>query len=626
MTMRRILLTLVWMLLAGFAQAAALVPAKPSFIVLTYHNVRDDVGVQGDHDPDAINTDHLIAHFDWLKANGYHVVSLEQVIQASHGGPALPEHAVLLTFDDGLESFYTRVYPLLRAYDYPAVSALVGSWIDMPVGEKMAYNGEQCTRDCFMTWDQIRQIQQSGLVEFASHTWQLHMGIPGNPQNNQMPAVTTLRYDMATHSYESEAAYMERLRADLRHSSDEIAKETGHRPRAIVWPYGSYNKMAVQIAAGEGLEMSFSLDDKLPDVQIDSTIPRLLISGNINANRLGWLIRHQQRSDPVRAVQVDLDYVYDPDPAQQERNLSVLLDRIKRMQPTQVWLQAYADPKGDGVAESVYFPNRHLPMRADLFSRVAWQLRTRAGVRVYAWMPVLAFRFPDAPDLPSLAGEPKPGGDHYRLAPWDPRVQQWIGDVYEDLAMHTDEAGLLFSDDAYLRDTDNLGPWSNMTSAQRTAALIGFTHMLTDRVHRWRPMAKTVRNIYTRPIFDPAAEAWFAQSLPAFLAGYDMTAIMAMPQLDKQSDSASWYRLLMARVKAIPNALNHTLFELAAHDWRDGQPISEAQMGQRMELLQIEGARNLGYYPDDFIKNQPRLEVIRPWISLADYPCPEPSR
>jgi poly-beta-1,6-N-acetyl-D-glucosamine N-deacetylase len=626
MTMRRILLTLVLMLLAGFAHAAALAPARPSFIVLTYHNVRDDVGDQGDHDPDAINTDHLIAHFDWLKANGYHVVSLEQVVQASHGGPALPEHAVLLTFDDGLESFYTRVYPLLRAYDYPAVSALVGSWIDMPPGQKMAYNGEQCTRDCFMTWDQIREIQKSGLVEFASHTWQLHMGIPGNPQNNQMPAVTTLRYDMATHRYETEAAYMERLRADLRHSSDEIAKETGHRPRAIVWPYGSYNKMAVQIAASEGLNMSFSLDDKLPDVQIDSTIPRLLVSGNINANRLGWLIRHQQRSDPVRAVQVDLDYVYDPDPAQQERNLSILLDRIKRMQPTQVWLQAYADPKGDGVAESVYFPNRHLPMRADLFSRVAWQLRTRAGVRVYAWMPVLAFRFPDAPDLPSLAGEPKPGGDHYRLAPWDPRVQQWIGDVYEDLAMHADEAGLLFSDDAYLRDTDNLGPWSNMTPVQRTAALIGFTHALTDRVRRWRPMVKTVRNIYTRPIFDPAAEAWFAQSLPAFLAGYDMTAIMAMPQLDKQRDTASWYRALMARVKAIPNALNHTLFELAARDWRNDQPISEAQMGKRMELLQAEGARHLGYYPDDFIKNQPRLDVIRPSISMADYPYPEPSR
>jgi biofilm PGA synthesis lipoprotein PgaB len=79
-------------------------------------------------------------------------------------------------------------------------------------------------------------------------------------------------------------------------------------------------------------------------------------------------------------------------------------------------------------------------------------------------------------------------------------------------------------------------------------------------------------------------------------------------------------------VKAQPNALDHSLFELAAHDWRSDQPISEAQMGARIELLQTEGARHLGYYPDDFIKNQPRLNLIRPSISAADYPYPEPSR
>jgi len=621
--MRTFLLALVLLCVTPLASANAIAPIKPALIVLAYHDVRDDVGLQGDRDADATSTDHLIAHFEWLKANGYHVVSLDDVIKASHGGAALPPDAILLTFDDGLESFYTRVYPLLRAYNYPAVAALVGSWMDMPDGQKMAYNGSDCARQCFLSWDQVRQMQSSGLIEFASHTWQLHQGITANPQNNQMPAVVSLLYDTRTASYESEDRYMARLRADLRHSSDELEQETGHRPRAIVWPYGAYNQIATRIAADEGMEVSLSLGDRLPTLQTGSTIPRLLVSGNVTANRLGWLIRHQTRIDPVRAVQVDLDYIYDPDPAQQERNLSALLDRIKRMHPSQVWLQAYADPKGDGVAESVYFPNRHLPMKADLFSRVAWQLRTRANVRVYAWMPVLAFRFPDAANLPSLGGEPKPGGDHFRLAPWDPRVRQIIGDVYEDLAKHADEAGLLFSDDAYIRDTDNLGPWSHKTPQERTAALIDFTHELTNRVRRWRPEVKTVRNIYARPILDPAAEDWFAQSLPAFLAGYDMTAVMAMPQLDHASDSNGWYRTLVMRVAATPDALEHTLFELATRDWRNGQSIPEQQLDARIRLLQAAGARHIGYYPDDFIKNQPRLEAIRPSISAADYPYPE---
>ena len=619
-----ILLALLGLALPAFAQPAASV--QPRLIVLAYHDVRDDVGLTADRDPDATSTDHLVAHFDWLKANGYHVVSLDQVVQASHGGAPLPANAVLLTFDDGLESFYTRVYPLLRAYNYPAVQALVGSWMDMAPGQRMPYNGADCDRSCFLTWEQVAEMHASHLVEFASHSWQMHQGLNANPQGNLLPTAAALAYDTAKQHYETAGEYADRIRADLSHSADEIEKHIGVRPRAIAWPYGAYTQVGRDIAGELGMTVTFSLGDNLPNLVPGRTIPRLLVSGNVTANRLGWLMRHQTRVDPMRAVQVDLDYVYDPDPAQQDRNLSRLLDRIKRMHPSVVWLQAYADPDGDGVADAVYFPNRHLPVRADLFSRVSWQLRTRAGVRVYAWMPVLAFRFPNGKDLPSLADEPKPGGDHYRLAPYDTRVRGLIGDVYEDLAMHADEAGVLFSDDAYLRDTDNLGPWAGNTPAQNTQALIDFTLELAQRMKRWRPQLLTARNIYARPILQPKAEAWFAQALPAFNSAYDMTAIMAMPQLDRQTDRLGWYRKLAAQVNATPGAMERTLFEFATRDWRTQQPIADRDLAARMRAVQAAGARHIGYYPDDFVHDHPALEAIRPYISAADYPYREPAR
>lgn len=601
-------------------------PSHPALTVLAYHDVRDEVSNLADRDPDATSTDHLIAHFDWLRANGYHVVSLTQVVDARQGGTPLPPDAVLLTFDDGLASFYTRVYPLLRAYGYPAVQALVGSWMDLPDGKHMPYNGSDCTRACFLTWDQVGTMQASGLVEFASHSWAMHQGQNGNPQGNQMPMAASLLYDRAAGRYETEAEYTARVRRDLSHSADEIAAHTGVRPRAMVWPYGAYTRVARDVAATLGMNVSLSLDDRVPTLTPDRTIPRLLVAGNITTDRLGWLMRHQAQVDPTRAVQVDLDYVYDPDPAQQERNLSRLLDRIKRMHPSDVWLQAYADPDGDGVADAVYFPNRHLPMRADLFSRVAWQLRTRAGVRVYAWMPVLAFRFPGGNTVPSLAGDSSPGGDHFRLAPYDPRVRQMIGDVYEDLAMHADEAGILFSDDAYLRDTDHLGPWTTNTPAQNTLALIDFTRELTERVRRWRPQVQTARNLYALPVVQPEAEAWTAQSLPAFNAAYDMTAIMAMPQLDGQPDTAAWYHALVAHVAAVPGAMDRTLFEFATSDWRKRAPVADADLAARMRQVQAEGARHIGYYPDNFLHDRPDLETIRPFISASDYPYQEPKR
>jgi len=621
-----ILLALLGLALPAFAQLPPVAPTHPTLIVLGYHDVRDDVRTGVDRDPDALSTDHLIAHFDWLKANHYNVVSLEDVVQFMQHGKPLPPDAVLLTFDDGLESFYTRVYPLLRAYEYPAVQALVGSWMDMPDGKRMPYNGADCDRSCFLTWDQVEEMHKSGLVEFASHSWQMHQGMNANPQGNLLPTAAALAYDTAKQRYETVDDYKARIRADLSHSADEIEKHIGVRPRAVAWPYGAYTQVGRDVARDIGMTVTFSLGDKLPTLVPGKTIPRILVSDNVTANRLGWLMRHSSRIDPARAVQVDLDYVYDADPAQQDRNLSKLLDRIKRLHPSEVWLQAYSDPDGDGVADAVYFPNRHLPVRADLFSRVSWQLRTRAGVRVYAWMPVLAFRFPDGTTLPSLGGEPKKGGDHFRLAPYDPAVRARIGDVYEDLAMHADEAGVLFSDDAYLRDTDNLGPWAKNTPAQNTQALIDFTLELATRMKRWRPQLLTARNIFTRPIVEPKAEAWFAQSLPAFNKAYDMTAIMAMPQLDKQADTLRWYRRLVATVGATPGALEKTLFEFATQDWRTKQPIPASQIGARMRAVQAGGARHIGYYPDDFVNDHPALEAIRPYISAADYPYPEPAR
>ena len=102
-------------------------------------------------------------------------------------------------------------------------------------------------------------------------------------------------------------------------------------------------------------------------------------------------------------MHVDLDYIYDKNPEQVERNLGHLLDRIREMGVNTVYLQAFSDPDANGSADMVYFPNRYLPMRADLFNRVAWQISTRTSVnRVYAWMPLMAWncqnriRFPKA--------------------------------------------------------------------------------------------------------------------------------------------------------------------------------------------------------------------------------------
>ncbi|MGB6134360.1 MAG: poly-beta-1,6-N-acetyl-D-glucosamine N-deacetylase PgaB [Acidobacteriaceae bacterium] len=627
------------------ARDASTASRPEDVIVLCYHDVRDKVGTRQllnpaqkasadivapgvgsslDAEQFTTSTHNLAGHFDWLRSHGYHVISLQQLIDARSGRGTLPDKAVLLTFDDGLRSAYTNVFPLLKAYKFPAVMAVVGAWTDLPDDGKVDNGAHPLTREDFATWDELREMQDSGLVEIASHTYNQHHGILANPQGNMIPAVVTHEYRPLTHDYESDEEYIARLRADLARNSDEIREKLGHAPRAIMWPYGEYSQVSDEIAASLGMTVSFTLGDQIHYAKASmEAIPRILMMSNATVGDLTWELRQPAPDAIVRAVQVDLDYIYDPDPKQQERNLGLLLDRIQAMGATQVWLQAFADPDGKDSAAAVYFPNRVLPMRADLFSRVAWQLRTRCGVEVYAWMPVLGWRLPNAAQQARLEIRPRPGvapENPVRLNPFLPETRQIVDTLYEDLARSSPLSGILFHDDAVLRDTDELGPAAPAPGPTRTQALIDFTSELKAHAQRWRPSIRTARNLFAEPVLDPASETWYAQSLPAFLKAYDEVALMAMPEMENVNHPNRWLLKLAARVSATPGGMDRTVFELQTVDWRNhDHPIPTSELVREMRLLQDHGVRHLGYYPDDFAKNNPRLEVLEPEFSASDF-------
>lgn len=616
----------LFVLILAFAVALLLPGRADALLVLSYHDIRDDVAAKGDPDPFAVSTRNFAMHLDWLRAQGYVPVSAQAVREARAGRRMLPDKAVLLTFDDGLRSTYTHAFPLLRSYGYPALVAVVTSWMDLPADARVPYGHRDFTREDFLTWEQLREMQASGLVEVASHSHAMHTGVPGNPQGNQLPAAITRRW---AGGYEPEAAYRERIRQDLATSADLIGKHTGRRPQVIVWPYAAYNRVSNQIATQLGMGMSFDLEGRSAQLDLGlagregnesaaESLARLLMYDNPDTPDIVYELRRDIRRNGVRAIQVDLDYVHDADPAQTERNLGVLVERIHRIKPTHVYLQAFADADGDGAAEAMYFPNRHMPMRADLFSRVAWQLRTRANVAVYAWMPVMGFELPDAARQERLriaASNPK---EIPRLDPTRPEVAAMIGDLYEDLAIGAHFTGVLFHDDAYVREDEVLSDGS--TGAARTQRLIDFTRQLEARAEHWRPKLVTVRNLFAQPVLQPAAEAWFAQQLPAFNRAYDYTALMAMPYMENASDPTRWLERLVAQVAASPEGLERTIFELQSTDWRGPRPVEPATLEAHARRILATGGRHLAYYPDDFLKDQPPLESARAVMSARAFP------
>lgn len=624
---------------------------KNSFLVLGYHDVEDGAA---DQRYLSVRTSALSDQMAWLRDNGYQPISVQQILDAHDGKIVLPEKAVLLTFDDGYSSFYTRVWPLLKAYNWPALWAPVGSWVDAPANKKVDFGGLMTARDKFATWKMVEEMGKSPLVEVGAHTWNSHFGAEANPQGSKEPAVANRLYDKKTGTYETDEQYTRRINTDISLITNKIKSVTGKSPRAWVWPYGAANGTTLNLAKEHGYKMAFTLNEGLANAAFLDDIPRVLISDNPSLKRFASQVAQVREPQTMRVMHVDLDYVYDKDPAQQKRNIDKLIQRVYDMRISHVFLQAYADPQGDGNIREVYFPNRWLPMRADLFNYISWQLQTRAGVTVYAWMPVLAFDL-DASIPRVTAWDPKTGRtainheNYVRLSPWSSEARQRITEIYEDLAKHASFKGILFHDDAFLTDFEDASPealaayraaglpgsieqirnnpqaferWTRLKSKM----LIDFTKQLTQSVRNIRgPQVQTARNIYAMPVLEPESEAWFAQNLNDFLNTYDWTAPMAMPFMEQipANDANAWLDRLVNAVAQNPGALDKTVFELQARDWRksgDQAEISGKQIAEWMRQLKLSGAGNYGYYPDDFISDKPEMSEIRSTFSSYWYP------
>jgi len=655
LTVHLSLIFLAALAVAGPARAGS----RPDFIALCYHEVLPAASEMVPPDTVPVLLTELTDQFDWLRDNGYQVIGIDDLLRARAGGRPLPPKAVLLTFDDGYASFYTTVFPLLKAYNYKALLALETTWLETPADSPVDYGDSTMPRSQFLQWPQVKEMADSGYVDLASHSHNLHRGHLSAPQGIRQPAGASRAYNAKTGRYESWNGYYQRVKNDLAVSAEIISRHTGHRPKVLVWPYGRFTAVGVQAALDAGYSLTASLGFDGPD----SNFSRFLMYSGLNltedamamieAGRIKYTDPNFNQHYPApfdpalpiqRVMHVDIDTVYDSDPEQQNRNISALFDRIEQMGISVVYLQAYADPDGNGTTDALYFPNRHLPMRADLFNYLAWQLITRLGVEVYAWMPVLGFEIPGRPRVEATAPDKK-GSVYDRLTPFDRENRRIIKEIYQDLASHSIIDGVIFHDDAVFGDFEDASPagraWLRSQglpedpaaihgdpemmrrfTRAKSRSLIDFTLELKAAVETWSPRVRTARNMYALVVENPESEAWFAQNFDDFMEAYDYTGLMAMPYMEDAANPKKWLKMLAKKVQAHPLGARKTVFELQAVDWRADSlgPVPSKTLAEWMRLLKLNGIPNIGYYPENPITGHPDVETIYPEFSLRDNP------
>ena len=128
--------------------------------MLMYHRVTDA------HPTDrlCVPVAHFAAQMKHLREAGFHTITFAQAVRwiTGHGTPALPERAIVLTFDDGFEDNFLHAYPMMTRH------GLTGCFF-VPSGFIEAGQDGRRPSDRPMSWAQLRELLTAG-HEIGAHS------------------------------------------------------------------------------------------------------------------------------------------------------------------------------------------------------------------------------------------------------------------------------------------------------------------------------------------------------------------------------------------------------------------------------------------------------------------------
>ena len=186
-------------------------------------------------------------HMKFLKENGYHAVTVQQMIDYVYYGGSLPEKPVCITFDDGYLSTYEYAYPILQKYGLNATVYAIGA----SIGHDRFYGDTLFELVPHFSFDQAREMVASGVVDVQSHTYGMH-------QWALFESGDSVRETIAPLDSESDSAYADALFSDIEFYNDLALRELGRPFISLAYPKGQYTDLTELLVHQAGISLTMS--------------------------------------------------------------------------------------------------------------------------------------------------------------------------------------------------------------------------------------------------------------------------------------------------------------------------------------------------------------------------------
>ncbi|WP_412971626.1 polysaccharide deacetylase family protein [Glaciecola sp. MF2-115] len=211
-----------------------------SFVILQYHHVSTETPRST-----SVTPSELEQHLAYL-SEFHNVVSLQTALDAIKSGAALPQKAVVITFDDGYKNILENGHSLIRkhGFDYtifinPAQIGVLDSQLD---------------------WDDVKQMSKEG-VTFANHTLD-HLHLLDKQAN------------------ESKSSWLKRIEKNIDMAENEIQEQLGYSKKWLVYPFGEFDTKVKDLLKRKGYLGFGQHSGAVGQLSDQQSLPRFPAAGN----------------------------------------------------------------------------------------------------------------------------------------------------------------------------------------------------------------------------------------------------------------------------------------------------------------------------------------------------------
>lgn len=189
--------------------------------ILLYHDIDGKGGF-------SVSLRTLRKQFELIRKRKIRVIPLCELIAHLEDPVPFKGRVMVITFDDGFHSMYTKMLPLVREFKYPVTLFVYTDFIYTSAEESL-------------TWKELREMSSEG-IDIESHTV-THRDLLALVHRKRSPDTDRALFN---------EIYMSKRIVEL---------YLGKRVKYLAFPYGRYNLKVLEFSRKAGYERVFSTDE-----------------------------------------------------------------------------------------------------------------------------------------------------------------------------------------------------------------------------------------------------------------------------------------------------------------------------------------------------------------------------